>query len=91
MTVQHAQIPHLTTATPLFDMGIRLYSILKSNRDANLLLPAYIQRLKRDVPVVRSVQHWSDQLESMLQDRFDNVNRSMFQIASGDKINEYTD
>ena len=42
----------------------------KSDPTSILLLPSYRQKLKQEVPVVRSIQSWSDQLESMLQDCF---------------------
>ena len=38
-----------------------------------LLLPSYRQKLKQDVPVLRSIQLWSDQLESTLQDCFNHA------------------
>jgi hypothetical protein len=40
--------------------------------------------------VVRSVQQWSDQSESMLQDSFDHVDKNMFRVASEDNISDHT-
>ena len=33
----------------------------KSDHDSILLLPSYRQKLKRDVPMTRTIQRWSDQ------------------------------
>ena len=55
-----------------------------------LLLPACRQKLKQETPVLRSVQHWSDQSDSTLQDCFDHVDWVMFRIAP-DNIDVYTD
>ena len=41
--------------------------------------------------MLRSVQHWSDQSDSPLQDCFDQVDWDMFQIASDNNIDEYAD
>ena len=54
----------------------------KSDHDSILLLPAYRQKLKQETPVLRSVQRWSDQSDSTLQDCFDHVDWDMFRIAS---------
>jgi hypothetical protein len=40
----------------------------KSDHDTILLLPAYRQKLKQQAPALRSVQCWSDQSDSTLQD-----------------------
>ena len=63
----------------------------KSDHDSILLLPSYRQKLKQEVPVVRTAQHWSDQSESMLQDCFDHVDWDMLQVASENNIDIYTD
>jgi hypothetical protein len=44
----------------------------KSDHDI-LLLPSYRQKLKQEVPVLRFIQRWSDQSESMLQGCFDHT------------------
>jgi hypothetical protein len=54
------------------------------------LLPAYKQRLKRDVPVVRSVERWSES-KFTFQDCFDHMDWNIFRVASGDNVNEYVD
>ena len=41
--------------------------------------------------MLRSVQRWSDQSDSMLQDCFDHVDWDMFHIASDNNIDEYAD
>ena len=54
----------------------------KSDHDSIFLLPSYRQKFKQDVPVTRTIQHWSDQSESMLQDCFDHADWDMFRSAS---------
>ena len=58
----------------------------KSDHDSILLLPAYRQKLKQETPVLRSIQRWSDQSNSKLQDCFDHVDWDMFRIASDNNI-----
>jgi hypothetical protein len=41
--------------------------------------------------VLRSVQRWSDQSDSTLQDCFDHANWDMFRIASDNNIDVYAD
>ena len=40
---------------------------------------------------LRSVQRWSDQSDSTLQDRFDHVDWDMFRLASDNNIDVYAD
>ncbi|CDQ92407.1 unnamed protein product [Oncorhynchus mykiss] len=54
-------------------------------------LPAYRQKLKQEAPALRSVQRWSDQSDSTLQDCFHHVDWDMFRIASDNNIDEYAD
>ncbi|XP_064846560.1 MAM domain-containing glycosylphosphatidylinositol anchor protein 2-like [Oncorhynchus masou masou] len=63
----------------------------KSDHDAILLLPSYRQKLKQDVPVMRTIKRWSDQSEAMLQDCFDHADWNMFQSASENDIVRYAD
>ena len=53
-----------------------------SDHNSILLLPAYRQKLKQEMPMLRSIQRWSAQSDSTLQDCFDHVDWDMFQIAS---------
>jgi hypothetical protein len=53
----------------------------KSDQDSILLLPSYRQKLKQETPVLRAIQRWSDQSDSMLQDCFDHVDKNMFRVA----------
>jgi hypothetical protein len=46
-----------------------------------LLLSSYRQKLKQEVPVLRSIQRWSDQSEIMLQYYFDHTDWDMFWVA----------
>ena len=61
----------------------------KSDHDSILLLPSYRQKLKQETPVLRSIQRWSDQSDSTLQDCFDHVDWDMFRIANN--IDIYVD
>ena len=63
----------------------------KSDHDSILLLPSYRQKIKQEVPMLKSIQCWSDQSESMLQNCFDHVNWDMFWVASEINIDEYID
>ncbi|CDQ59754.1 unnamed protein product [Oncorhynchus mykiss] len=63
----------------------------KSDHDSILLLRAYRQKLKQEMPVLMSVQRWSDQSDSTLQDCFNHVDWDMFRIASDNNIDEYAD
>ncbi|XP_053290725.1 uncharacterized protein LOC128450974 isoform X2 [Pleuronectes platessa] len=60
----------------------------KSDHVSVLLLPSYRQKLKRDRPVTRTIQWWSDQSDSALQDCFSMTEWCVFQ---DDDINTYTD
>ena len=61
----------------------------KADHDSIFLLPAY--SLKQEAPVLRSVQRWSDQSDSTLQDCFDHVDWDMFSIASNNNIDKCAD
>ncbi len=63
----------------------------KSDHSSVLLLPAYRQKLKREAPALRTIQCWSDQSDATLQDCFDHVDWDMFQAASDDDIEAYSD
>uniref|UniRef100_A0AAZ3R676 Alkylated DNA repair protein AlkB homologue 8 N-terminal domain-containing protein n=1 Tax=Oncorhynchus tshawytscha TaxID=74940 RepID=A0AAZ3R676_ONCTS len=53
----------------------------KADHNSILLLPAYRQKLKQEAPTLRSVQRWSDQSDSTLQDCFHHVDWDMFHRA----------
>ena len=63
----------------------------KSDHDSILLLPSYGQKLKQDVPVMRTIQSWSDQSEATLQDSFDHADWNVFRSASENNIVLYAD
>ncbi len=63
----------------------------KSDHSSVLLLPAYRQKLKREALALRTIQSWSDQSDTILQDCFDHVDWDMFQAASDDDIEMYLD
>ena len=54
-----------------------------------LLLPDYIQKLKQEAPALRTVQRWSGQSDSTLQDCFHHVDWDMFRIAANNNIDEF--
>ena len=58
----------------------------QSDHDSILLLPSYRQKLKQEAPMLRSIQRWSDQSDSTLQDCFDHVDWDMFRVASENNI-----
>ncbi len=63
----------------------------KSDLSSVLLLPAYREKLKREALALRTIQCWSDQSDAILQDCFDQVDWDMFQAASDDNIEAYSD
>lgn len=63
----------------------------KSDHASVLLLSPYRQRLKQEVPALRTIHCWSDQSDSILQDCFDHVDWEMFRAASDDDIEAYSD
>jgi hypothetical protein len=63
----------------------------KSDHASIVHLPSYRQKLIQEVPVVRIVQHWSDQSESILQACFDHADWELFWVASENSIEIYTD
>ena len=60
----------------------------KSDHISLLLLPAYKQKLKRDRPVTRSIQRWSEESDSALQHCFESTEWSVFEDKN---INTHTD
>ncbi|KAI3364119.1 hypothetical protein L3Q82_010794 [Scortum barcoo] len=64
-TLDHVYTPYADTykALPRSPFG-------KSDHASVLLLPSYRQKLKRDGPVTRTIQQWSDQSDSALRDCF---------------------
>jgi hypothetical protein len=63
----------------------------KSDDDSILLLPSYQQKLKQEVPMLRSIQRWSDQSDSMLEGCFHHVDWDIFRVASDNNIDIYAD
>jgi hypothetical protein len=62
----------------------------KSDNASILFLPSYRQKLKQD-GLFRTIQSWSDQSQSTLQDYFDHADWDMFRVASDNNIDKYTD
>ena len=60
----------------------------KSDHCSILLVPAYRQRLKTEPPVYKTVQHWTDQSDAILQDCFTQTDWDNFKV-DGD-LNNYT-
>ena len=50
----------------------------KSDHNYILLIPAYKQKLKQEVPVTRSIRKWSDDADATLQDCFVSIDWNMF-------------
>ena len=50
----------------------------KSDHNYILLIPAYKQKLKQEVPVTHSKQKWSDDVDATLQDCFASTCWNMF-------------
>ncbi len=63
----------------------------KSDHSSVMLLPAYRQKLKREAPALRTIQCWSDESDSILQDCFDHVDWNMLRAAFDDDIEAYSD
>ena len=61
----------------------------KYNQNSILLILAYKQKLKQEVPVRRSIQKWSDEADAKLQDCFTSTEWNMFRDSS-DGIKEFT-
>ena len=51
----------------------------------------YRQKLKQEVPVLHTIQHWSGQSKSTLQDCFDHEDWDMFRVACENNLDAYTD
>ena len=60
----------------------------KSDHISLLLLAAYKQKLKRDRPITRTVQRWSEESDEALQDCFASTDWSVFE---DNNINTHTD
>ena len=54
----------------------------KSDHNSILLIPAYKQELKQEVPVTRSIWKWSDDADAKLQDCFASTDWNMFRDSS---------
>ena len=54
----------------------------KSDLNSILLIPAYKQKLKQEVPVTRSIRKWSDDADATLQDCFASTDWNMFRDSS---------
>ena len=61
----------------------------KSDHNSILLLPAYKQKLKQEVPVTRSKRKWSDDADAKLQDSFSSTDWNTF-WGSSHGTEEYT-
>ncbi|KAI3358299.1 hypothetical protein L3Q82_014676, partial [Scortum barcoo] len=82
-TLDHVHTPYADTykALPHSPFG-------KSDHASVVLLPSYRQKLKRDGPVTRTIQQWSDQSDSVLRDCFSTTEWCVFKDTD---INTYTD
>ena len=57
----------------------------RSDHNSILLIPAYKQKLKQEVPVTRSVWKWYDEENAKLQDCFASTDWNMFWGSSNNK------
>jgi hypothetical protein len=80
-----------TMYTEIFGYKYERRGFGKSDHDSILLLSTYRQKLKQETPMLKSVQRWSDQSDSTLQDCFDHMDWDMFRIASDNNIDVYAD
>ena len=62
----------------------------KSDHSSVLLLPCYRQKLKREKPVIRSIQRWTEQSDEALCDCFQTTDWGIFRDAAVN-IHEYTE
>ena len=82
---------HVTCATrgektldPLYSTHSSTYKAFphppfgKSDNNYILLIPAYKQKLKQEVPVIRSIRKWSDDADATLQECFASTDWNMF-------------
>ena len=58
------------------------YKALPSANDSILLLPVYKQKLKQEVPGMRSVPKWSDEANAKLEECFASTDWNMFRDSS---------
>ena len=61
----------------------------KSDHNSILLIPAYKQKLKQEVPVMLLIRMWSNEADAKLQDCFASTDSNMFRDSS-DNIEEFT-
>jgi hypothetical protein len=64
------------------DANKALPSFVKSDHNSILLIHAYKQKLKQEVPVTHSICKWSDDAVATLQDCFASTNWNMFWDSS---------
>ena len=57
-------------------------SLHLENLTTILLIPAYKQELKQEVPVTRSIRKWLNDVDATLQDCFASTDRNMFRDSS---------
>jgi hypothetical protein len=69
--------------------GLRHPPFGKSDHNSILLISAYKQKLKQEVPVTRSIKKWSDEADAKLQDCFASTDWNRFRDSS-DGIEECT-
>ena len=83
-TLDHFYSTHRAAhkALPRLPFGISAHNSI-------LLIPACKQKLKQEVPVIRSIRKRSDDADAKLQDCFASTDWNMF-LDSSDDIEEYT-
>ena len=89
----HVQPEGKITADHLYSTHRDAYkarpSFGRSDHNSILLIPAYKQKLKQEVPVTCSIPKWLDDTDAKLHDCFASTDWNMFRDSS-DGIEEYT-
>ena len=93
--MSHVQPEGKTTLDHLYTTHRDAYKALprtpfgKSDHNSILLIPAYKQKLKQEVPVTRSIRKWPDDGDATLKDCLASTDWNMFRDSSSG-IEEYT-
>jgi hypothetical protein len=84
-------VPALIRVTPHTERSTKLSHppFGKSDHNSILLIPAYKQKLKQEVPMTESLRKWSDEVDGKLQDSFASTDWNMVRDSS-DGIEEFT-
>ena len=91
--MSHVQPEEINTPDHLYSRHRDAYKAYppfgKSDHDSILLIYAYKQKLKQEVPVTHSIRKWSDDADATLKDCFASTDWNMFRDSSNG-TEEYT-